>query len=144
MSRDVFPRHNDRRLIRAFLAGKPLRLKPDEYADIEYALELGGILRLTGASVAWFDNAGALCAKIAPGQPRAFSILAINHIMVELGQPGKAIHRDVDPVTGATRALRFFFDDAPITEDQPFTLAGPVGVLAHRASLGPRPAFSDP
>jgi hypothetical protein len=160
MNRDVFPRINDRRLIRAFLAGRPLLLctHPEQYADIEYlgfgaASDTSAVIRIDGCTVAWFDTAGALTGMIAPGAATAFSLRALNFIMATLGQPEQQVTRDVDPYsyyqdppTGREvqgRVFRYFFDGSPIQAGQPFVMAGPVGVLAYRASLGPSPTFDD-
>ncbi len=146
-SRDLFPRHDDRVVIQAFLTGRPRTRHATPSASI--AIDHTSLVFTNGGTVvAWYDTAGALCAKLSPNANRAYSVLAINQIMVELGQPEKTIVREIvfdeeSPVHNPSR-VRHFFDGTPIATDQPFVLAGPVGVLAYRASLKPQPAFREP
>lgn len=132
--RDVFPRHDDRVVITAFLAGK----KPKHPTPTSMLVIKGTMLQFGGGqTVAWFDEAGNLNAKLATGSHTSYSLLAINHIMAELGQPDKRVVRDEFQFQNYTsrESVRYIFDGAEIAIDAPFTLAGPVGVLAYRASV---------
>jgi hypothetical protein len=143
-TRDVFPRLDDRVVIRGFLSGKRVR------RDTPNAIvtDLNNILVFKdGGTIAWYDTSGALCAKLAQGgRERPQSRLAINFIMDQMGGVGgpvRHVEREGVPDAAAVglNQQRYFFDGAPVGVDQPIVLVGPLGVIAYRAALGPHAAF---
>lgn len=133
MAREAFPFASDRDVILAFLAQGRHGPRKSDWLDWS-----GKVLKFSdGVTVAWFGPDGSLQAKIAPGIGATYSMRTVNYIMDELGDAESRVTREgpsvftspPDPAGGT----RWFFGSQPVAPDEPFTLAGPVGLLAYRA-----------
>ena len=135
MPRDVFPHEDDRRVIRDFLRGEQHPL------NNSWLLSTAGGLTYNHSSCAFFDTAGALLGKLAPGINLATNMRIIDEISKQLGMGTTVVREWQDEfvptgsgVAGTTyvRHFNYFFDGNPVQVDQPFVIMGALGMSAWR------------
>lgn len=140
MPRDLFPYEPDREVIAKFLAGKSA---PAHAGDD--VTNNGNTLFFQNLSVAWFDSAGALCAKLSgsvDGYEHHYASAIIDEILKQLGLEDRKVTQEITlmsdyalhHVTEPARQIMHFFDGQPIAIDEPVVLCGPLGVAAYRAA----------
>jgi hypothetical protein len=130
MPRDVFPHAADRDVIAMFLAGAGLFP-----IETDYLTASKSSLGVNGYTVAWFDTAGALCAKVPNGLDIQYCRRTINEIMRQLSVPERELTIEHGEwVSNDLREIRCFFDGSPVTHEAPFVLAGSLSMQAHQAS----------
>jgi len=128
--RHLFPYNDDQLVIAAFLAGRKIYI--NKLANLTTH---GGVLKLSDAKIAWFDEtSGSLVAVLPTGPSTQYSRRVIEHIT-----------RAIDPLTSAPRIITrerrdgqssaWFFGDQLTHIGEPFIVCGPLGVLAYRAGL---------
>lgn len=128
MPRELFPYADDQRIIIAFLRGQFDRLLDD---NARITIEQGK-LHLDGTVCAWFDTGGALTMKLGGTYPLTlFKIVEfINELLGITPEEGSlSHHRD------SADMLQWYVGDRVISVEDPFVVAGPLGIAAYRASL---------
>lgn len=139
MARDVFPRRQDRALIRAFLTrhavttpGSDPALFSDPEAEIGWR---GDTLTVNSRAVLWYDSAGALTFILpTDGRPELYrTILVVNAACSLLGIDAR-LDRQAEPYTDTSqpRSYVWVFNGAAIDPVKPVTVAGPLSMLAWR------------
>lgn len=136
-ARDTFPFEAGRAVIRAFMMG---RRSYAHHADSNVIISKGFLgvwigVKSNPSTVAWFAPDGSLQAKLSPHLMTSYSLRVINEIAMILDPSNPlTVTRETRPTsTGKPEAL-YFFEGSPVGIDQPFTIAGPLGMSAFRAT----------
>ena len=140
MPRDLFPYFYDRQAITEFLRGTGNA----SFALTAHVIVVDGKLRLHGGSprvpahtvLAWYDTGGSLCAKLLTGADYNPCVRVLAELMNQLGSPERVVTREVeytDVQEGRQPMLKYFFDGASVSLDEPFVVCGPLTIAAYRA-----------
>jgi hypothetical protein len=126
MAREVFPTIVDRDLIVAWLRGIVVP------GDTDVLTVEGSVVRVMGHPSLFIDHDGSLRATLDTDTlAREHFVRLVNFVSEVLGMPERRVVREIDD-TGATRTMKFFYGDEPITPGVPIVIAGGLGLSAWR------------
>ena len=127
----LFPTVEDKDIIRAWLKYSPAaQLDSDATVYVE-----AGTLRLHGASVAWFDTAGAVYATLEQGYGAWYAAKIINYICEVVGVPDRVEQEQDRTITTDVIRTKWFFGGQEISTSSPFVIVGALSVRAWREGV---------
>ena len=127
----LFPTVEDKDIILAWLKHSPsAQMDSDATACI-----VDGTVRLHGASVAWFDTAGAVYATLDPGYGAWYTAKIINYICEIVGVPDRVEQEQDRTITTDVIRTKWFFGGQEISTSSPFVIVGALSVRAWREGV---------
>ena len=127
----LFPTVEDKDIILAWLKYSPsAQMDSDATGYVE-----AGPVRLHGASVAWFDTAGAVYATLEQGYGAWYAAKVINYICEIVGVPDRVEQEQDRTITTDVIRTKWFFGGQEISTSAPFVIVGALSVRAWREGV---------